>query len=118
MKGPTTHKVHVQMGNGLSSLVLAIDNQAVTVCQAKFPCQLYSYEIHVPNKRSVLGGQGVVGRNYFFWDDQHMDRGLWMDIMKREAMRIVVDDSGRDFSLDDLRENVVGKHGRVVHLLE
>ena len=57
-------------------------------------------------------------RNDFFWDDQHMDGGLGMDIMKRDAMGIVVDDSGRDFSLDDLRENVVGKHGGGVQLLE
>lgn len=68
-------------------------------------------------ERSILRAEAVVGGDNFFGDNKDMNGRLRMHIMKSHAVGVVVDDSGGDFPLDDLRENVVGKHGDLVRLV-
>src|SRR5262249_37174349 len=61
---------------------------------------------------AVLLRQLIVRRNHLFRNDDDVNRGLRVDVVKGQAALVLVNDLRRDFSLDDLQKDVVGHHGR------
>ena len=63
----------------------------------------------IPRRRIGVGDRVVRG-DHFFRNDQHVDRGLRVDVVERQAAVVFVGDLRRDLLLDDLQENVVAHH--------
>src|SRR5262249_13228809 len=108
-------QMQVEVWHRLPRLLQAVQHQAIAVAQAQLRRQLRRHQVQVAQQRLVLFLHVGVGRNHLLRDDQDVDRRLRIDIAKRQALIVLVDDVGGDLSLDDLEKEVVGHHGCVLY---
>jgi len=103
---PSAQNMHMEMRHGLAAVWTIIDDKpkARFVQAFLFGDRLRDMN-QVAQKRFVGGCGGRDARDFSFGDDQYMDRGLGMHIVKRQATVVLISDPGRNFAGDDLREN-------------
>src|SRR5215469_14455481 len=95
----------VQMRNGLSAVVTAIDHQPETgLAEAEICSDLLSGQQEVTEQGSVPRLSFRNPRNYSFRNHQYMNRRLRIDIVKRQNLVIFEDDFRWDFSSNDFFE--------------
>src|SRR6266851_5521553 len=95
-------QVHVQMRDRLSGALLAIDNEAIPVRNAKLCRQLTCHEVQVAKQFLVFRRDIFMGPDDLARDDQHVYRRLGIGIAKRQAAVILMDNVRRDLAVDDL----------------
>ena len=106
------------MRHGLPAILLAIQHQSITGLKPKLSRQLLpdqeqmTQEIPVGVGRVVRCGDDLLGNN------QHMHGGLRIEVMKSEALFVLVSDLGRNLFFDDLQEDVVAQHRMPPALVE
>jgi len=62
--------------------------------------------------RFILNLKGVVIGNMFIGDNQHVNGGAWVDIIKSGDYFVLIDESAWYFSSDNLTKKAVGiSHG-------
>jgi len=106
LHGPPAQNMHMKMRHALAAIRSVIDNEPKTrVMETFLPRDGLRDMDQVAQKRFVGDGGGRHARDFPFRDDQNMDRGCGMDIMKSQAAVVFIGDPGRDFAGDDLREN-------------
>ena len=106
----TTEQVNVQVRHGLATVRVAIHDEAITLRQPQFLRQLHPHQHEMPQE-GLIGWRCVVEcANLFSWNDEHMRRGLWIDVVEREAKIVFVGDLRRDGLVEDFQEDVIGKH--------
>jgi hypothetical protein len=112
MELPAAQEMEVEVGHGLAGRLLAIDDEPVTVGYAKIFRQLPSHQVQMAEEIAILFTDVRVGSYHLAGNDEHMHRRLRIDIPKRDAPVILVNNSRRDFPLDNLQEYIVLHHGR------
>lgn len=105
-----TQQVHVQMRNGLTRSFLAVDDKPVTFIETKLAGELHRHQMQMSNEVSVGLAQIGVGRQDFLGNDEKVNGGLRVDIMKGETEIVFMNDLRGDLLVDDLEKEVVGKH--------
>ncbi len=101
----------VQMRHGLPSAILAIHDQAIAIAKTERLGQPYSDDVEVPHQIAIGFRYVCMGGNDLARDEQDVNGRLRIDVMKRHAMLVFVNDSRGDLLLNDLQKNVVGEHG-------
>src|SRR5207248_776880 len=96
MKIAAAQEVQVQMGYGLAGALLTIDHQAIPLGDAELLRQLGGDKVKVAEQLAVLGLDIGVRGDDLTRDDQDVHRRLGIDIPKRQAAVVFVDDGGRD----------------------
>src|SRR5437764_3387400 len=66
----------------------------------------------MPQQHLVLDLQVIERWNLLFGNQQHVRRRLRIDVAKRQALVVLIDDLGRDFLVDDPFENGLFTHER------
>jgi len=98
--------MHVKMRHALATIPAVIDDEPKTRILEPF---LFGYDLRdmdqMAQKRFVGGCGGRDARDFLFGNNQNMDRGLRLNIVKGQTAVVFVSDPGRDFAGDDLREN-------------
>ena len=107
--------MHMKMRHTLAAVRTAIDDEPKAGVMEAF---LFGDRLRdmdeVAQKRFVGGCGGRHAGDFSFRDDQDMDRGLGMNIVKRQAEVVFISDPDRDFAGDDLRENCAHGDGEVL----
>src|SRR5262249_17770359 len=109
--GAAAQEMQMQVRHSLAGLLLAVQNEAIAVLQAKLHRQLRRDEMEMTDQVAVGVGQIRVRRNHLARNDQNVHRRLRVDVVKRQAAVIFVDDLGRNLAVDDLLKDVVLRHG-------
>src|ERR1700741_3858702 len=95
----------VEMRNGLSAVVTAIDHQSETgLAEAEICCKLLPGQQEATQQRAVTRLGFRKPWDYSFRNHQYMNRRLWIDIVERQNLVIFEDDLRRDFSSNDFFE--------------
>src|SRR5579872_7228464 len=107
----TAEQVNVQMRNGLPTILIAIDDQAIPSRQTELLSKLRSHQLEVAEDHLILH-RGVIERaNHLFGDDQYVRWGLRSDIVEGQAEFVFVCNLCGNRFIDNLEEDVVGEHG-------
>ena len=99
------------MRHGLSSRLLAVNDQPVARADAELPGKLGGDQVKVSKDIPVLLADVRMGSDDFARNDQDMNRRLGIDVAKRQTVIIFVDDVGRNFAVNDLLKDVVLHYG-------
>jgi hypothetical protein len=98
--------MHVEMRHSLAAIRTIIDHEPkARFMEALLPGYGLRNMNEVAQKRFIGGCGSRHAWDFPFRDDQDMDRSLGMDIVKRKAEVVFINDPGRDFAGDDLRKN-------------
>jgi hypothetical protein len=96
----------VQMRHGFAAIRTIInDKPKARVVKALLLGDRLRNINQMTQKRFVGDCGGGDARDFLFWNDQNMDRGLGMRIVESQAMVVFEGNPGRDFTGDDLGEN-------------
>lgn len=99
----------MQVRHGFAGVRAVVDDQTEALGELKLRRDPSGHEQQMPEHRLVLSpGFGDAGDG-LFGDDQQMNRGLGLDVVKHDAMFVLVLDLRGDVSIDDFLEN--GFHG-------
>ena len=108
---PAAEQVQVQVWHRLAGARLAIDNEAITVGDAEFLRQLGRDEMQVAQQFPVFRFDILMRPDDLARDDQHVHRRLRIDVAKRQAAVILMDNVRGDLAIDDLLKQIVLHHG-------
>jgi len=103
-------KMQMEMGDRLAARVITINHQSVPVLKSQLNREFLSQGVHLCQDVKVRLVYLCMGANFFPGNDQHMNRCLWMDVMKSENPFILMDELGRNFPFDDFQEHIVSEH--------
>ena len=84
----------------------AVRARVATVSKSNFRCKNH----YSTQPAGIFLGYVLKGDDMMSGHDKQMDGCSRMDIMKNNAIMILVDNLGRDFTLDDFAENAVFTH--------
>jgi len=105
----------MQMRHGLAGALFTIDDQAVAVADAEFLCQASGHEVEMPQEFLVFLPNVGMRANDLPRNDQHVHRRLGVDVAKRKAEVVLVDNGCRDLTVDNLLKDVVLHHGHTIY---
>ncbi len=99
--------MNVQMINGLSAILIGVDHQSVAIGgEAQLRSNLTGLHHQMPHDAFVVElmklGHGLNG---LFRNQKHVYRGLGLNVFKRQANIVFVNDVGRNFAVDDFCKN-------------
>lgn len=98
--------MHVQMRDGFATIGPIINDDAEAgITKAFFPGQGLRDKEQVAKQRLIGRRAEADTRDHLLWYDEEMDRGLRVDVMKGQALVVLMDNLGRDFAGDDLLKN-------------
>ena len=101
-------EVDVKVGDGLGGVGPIVDDQAKAFFEVQFFCHSDGGEKQVSERR-LIGGRSVGNaRDGFFWDNEEMNRRLRLDVVKHDAVFILVFDFRGDLAIDDALKNGFG----------
>ena len=89
------------MWDRLAAMGAVVDHYTEAFGEVEFLCDCSGRQEEMTEKGLVIGVSLSDTRDQFFGNDQHMDRGLRLHIMKGDAVFILVGDIGRDLAVDD-----------------
>lgn len=96
----------MKMGYTFTRVATIINYESVpTVQHAQLFCDPTSREQHPAEERRIFRSRQRDPRNAAFGDDQHMHRGLRLDVMKSKEILLLVNDRGMDFARGDSFED-------------
>ena len=98
----------MQVGHGFAAVFAVIDHQAEAflagVIETEVAGNFAGGEQQVAEQCLVFAAGFADAGDDFFWDDQDVGRCLRLNVAKREAVIVFVDDVRRDFAGDDFFE--------------
>ena len=104
-------KMKVDVKDGLPGVLAAVDHQAVAIVQTKFFTGKFRGHAHdVPDERIIRFGQIIERGDLSLGDHEHMRRCLGVDVLKRQALVVFVDDVRWNLTVDDLFEKGLFSH--------
>lgn len=106
----STHYVHVQMVNGLSTVVSVVNYNTVAV-RKSFLRQIFGGQQQMAENFFVFFFRFVEERNFGLGDDQEVHRCLRIDVVKCHAFVVFVDYVGFGLFVDYLLEDVATVFG-------
>ena len=92
------------MVNGLAAIFSGVDDGAIALRQSLLAGDLRYDPEQMAEQRSVFGRRFGERTEVLARDNQHMDRGVGMNVGEGDALLVLVDASGGDASVDDLAE--------------
>jgi len=101
----------MKMGHGLTGRLLAIDNDSVSILDAQLLGKPHGHHMQMTKKRFVFFLQIGMGRDYLLGNDENMSWSLRIDVAKGKAFVVIMDDGGRDLTIDYFEKKIVLKHG-------
>src|SRR5262245_36961054 len=108
----------VQMGNGLSAVTPVVDNEPVArLRDAEKRGDPGSFEKEMPDQALIVVGSDGDPWDGLLWDDEHVDRRLWIDVMKRQHTIVLVNDPCGYLFRNDFFKNGLG-HGSAESLFQ
>lgn len=93
--------MHVQMINCLAPIATAIQNRAKTIGEVQFDRKFSRDEQQVAQQGLIFSSRVCQRGNWLPRNDQHMCRGLGINIPKRQTLRIFVNDVRGDLAIND-----------------
>ena len=102
----------MDMEDGLTRVAVGVEDRAVSAGRNPTigrDCRRAPH--YLADDPIVVRAEIVQRRDMLLRDDQHVRRGLRVDVVERENPIILVDDRRRDLTADDFAEEAVG-HGR------
>jgi hypothetical protein len=93
--------MHVQMINRLATVATAIQDRAKTIGEVQFNRQFSRDDQQVAQQGLIFNSRVCQGRDRLPRNDQHVGGGLGIDIPKRQALRIFVNDVCGDLAIND-----------------
>ena len=93
--------MHVQMINRLAPISTAIQDRAKTIGEVQFNRQFSRDEQQVTQQGLIFHSRMRQGRDWLARNDQHVCGSLGIDIPKRQALRIFVNDVCGDLAIND-----------------
>jgi hypothetical protein len=99
----------VQMRHAFTCIAPVIDDQSVSALQySELRRDLFASEEHAPEKVRVrLSGLGN-SWDAALWDNEDVNRRLWLDVVESDKISVLVDDICGDLARCDLFENSHG----------
>src|SRR5215207_2068115 len=98
-KWPTGKQVNVQMKHGLTSIGVGVDHNAITVlCKSLFTRDLRRGQQKVSKLILVFEPSRIERVHMIARDDENMRRGLWGEIVERDAQLVLKHPGRRDFT--------------------
>lgn len=96
----------VQVVDGLAAVIVGVGDNAVSIFRKPEVLGDFARGDHeMPHQRSVFRLNFGHRANRFFGNKEHVHGSLRLDVVKRQAVLVFVNDFGRDFFGDDLAEN-------------
>jgi hypothetical protein len=93
------------MIHGLSAIFACVDYDSITVGESLLFGDLFDGEKEM-SQEGVICGFGISKfGDRLFGDDQDMNGGLWVYVVKGKTEIVFVDDIGRNFFANDFAEN-------------
>ena len=110
--------MEMQMGNGLACIRTAVGDDAEAAGKGRFG----SGDLADGEK---AGCDFIIaqlidfrhGRNMLLWDDEHMERRLWIDILKSKNLIVFKHFGGGNFAFDDFAEETVIHDGSFLSMI-
>jgi len=104
----SAHYMKVKVRNNLAGIFSGVCHRAVAGFSN--PHRL-GYVLHSSKDAAQHGGivsvQIIHRSEVFFGNNQYMDRGLGLDVVKSQNLIVFINLVGRDLTCDDLAENAV-----------
>ena len=97
--------MHVEMGHSFTTIGTIIDDQAETGFLKSFLLRDGLRHMDQVSQKSFISGSARRDtRDLLLGNDEQVNRGLGIDVMKGQALVVLVGDPGRDFAGDYLGE--------------
>ena len=100
-------QVHVQVKNGLPGTRPDVEHGSVAILDAALACDVGGGELAVADELGILGHRFFQPANVFFGNDQHVRRGLRIDVVEGVGMFVFVNFLGGYFPANDAAEQAV-----------
>lgn len=105
--GPLPENVEVEVRDRLTTIAATVGNDSEPVEQPRFPGEFLDGLVHRRQHDTVRGSRFEEAGHMVDRDDQEMDRGLGIDIVKRHHLIITMDDLGGDGALDNFAKEAI-----------
>ena len=107
-KLPAPENVHVQVPDGLASLIAAVDGESVSFIEDAFPAgHVVSHDCHVPGQRGVPGLDLPDRLQVRGGQDEKVNGGLGIDVPDDDDLLVPVEHLGGYLPRDDFAEDAV-----------
>ena len=107
----------MQVVDGLSAVFAAVHHHAIAIAQIELFCQIADDAPHVSDRRPVFVFDGIDRSNLLPRDHEDMHRSLRTDVMKRQAMIVLVNEFRWNLSVNDFLEDCLLGHDRLLPIL-
>jgi len=95
--------MNMQVKYRLATVDAVVNVESVTIVfDALRPSNFCGYPHQMPQQGSLFCRRIGNGSNGLFWDDQHVDRRLGVDVAKGQRTIVFINDISGDVSIDDL----------------
>jgi len=95
------------MEDGLSRPWTYIENGAISIFDAAVASDLRRHQVAAAYGLGVFGSRFLQTTNVFFWNDQNVCRGLWINVFERIGVRVLEDFLGRHLTTDNAAEETI-----------
>ena len=111
-KLPAPEDVHMQVPDGLASLIAAVDGESVSLIENTFPSgHVVGNDGHVPGQRGVPGLNLPDRLQVLGGQDEKVNGGLGIDVPDDDDLLVPVEDLGGNIPRDDFAEDAVHTGG-------
>src|SRR5262245_16646391 len=100
----------MQMIDRLAGVAAAVSDHAISIVEFQLFGQLTNHDHQVTQKRDIVIADGRQRGDFLARNDDHVDRGLRRDIVKRHAEIILMHEPRGDLTVDDALEDRLFAH--------
>lgn len=106
----------MQVRDGLAAMTAIVDGDSEPLDEFEFFGDLRCDQKEMPQRGLIPARRFSDARNRFFWNNEAMNRCLWINVVNNNAVLVLVFNFCGDFAGDDLLKKGGFAHGLISNL--